>query len=152
MSHFVSYNYSFYVGECLIEAAKDYLKLLPPETTTIVYRGYSGAMIASAMLSVSPKNLKAMGIRRNPNEGHSGLTGLHQTDREKFIIVDDFICTGNTITHILRELFYLGVKEEGILGIIVHRDERGEEDRKIYPLTNIPILLTNNIEGRGDKD
>lgn len=77
---------------------------------TFVARGTSGAMIAGAMLSellnFAPMTKVCILIVRKDNDyAHcASLSGITEIKNTRYIIVDDFISSGETIEAILHEL------------------------------------------------
>lgn len=84
---------------------------------TFVARGTSGAMIAGAILNelhniVPPVKVYILIVRKeNDTSAHcSSLRGIDEVGTTRFIVVDDFIASGETIDAILEELDkYFGV-------------------------------------------
>ena len=78
---------------------------------TFVARGTSGAMIAGAMLNelhnISPTTKTyILIVRKKENVGAHcfSLRGIHEVGTTRFIVVDDFISSGETIKAIIQDL------------------------------------------------
>lgn len=72
------------------------------EFETIVVRGMSGALVAPILAMNMHKNMVI--IRKDKHEGHSGLEVEGPKKIGKFIIIDDLVSTGSTISVILTTL------------------------------------------------
>lgn len=72
------------------------------EFDTVVFQGMSGALIAPA-LSIKLRKQLLM-IRKTCDNNHSGLKYEGNVNVNNYIIVDDLICSGNTIDRMLTLL------------------------------------------------
>lgn len=77
---------------------------------TFVARGTSGAMVAGAMLNelhnINPTTeVSILIVRKEEDDAHCpSLRGISEVGTTRFIVVDDFISTGETIEAIIQEL------------------------------------------------
>lgn len=84
--------------------------LLHGISITFVVRGTSGAMIAGALLNElhhinSDIKVFIVIVRKEEDKAHCGsLVGIDDTNTTKLIVVDDFICSGETIEAIIETL------------------------------------------------
>lgn len=75
------------------------------EELVLVCRGSSGAIIAGALMVHSNLNVKEIfHVKKKGEESHSGYRHFHPLPRQRIIIVDDFISTGDTIFAIYKKL------------------------------------------------
>ena len=135
MEHdFVTYDQSFYASTELQYWAERYLKVLPPHIDTLLCRGRSGTMIASAMVAISKRPLSFILIRKVEEESHSCRDyGGNYCDNAKATIVDDFIDTGKTINAIELWASKAGVVVDSI--IVGHINDMYHK-----PMSNTPII------------
>jgi hypoxanthine phosphoribosyltransferase len=94
----------------IVTDAKKYLrKKMFRKHYAIAFRGMSGAMIAPILC----RDLKKSPILIRKESSHSSYTVEHWLQKStEYIIIDDFVNTGETIKTIIRE-----IKEENKLGI-----------------------------------
>lgn len=104
------WNYE-YIRECakaIYITYKDEIK--EGITIALVGRGLSGAMIAGGIITVLHRinpSIEAciLVVRKDSDLAHNGsLDGITLLNNPKFIVVDDFIESGNTIRAILEKL------------------------------------------------
>lgn len=86
----------------VIAAAVRVLRPHAAEFDAIVFRGMSGALIAPSVADRLKKNLVMV---RKPEDGsHHSCFTVEGVASERYVIVDDFISTGNTIDQIRASL------------------------------------------------
>jgi orotate phosphoribosyltransferase-like protein len=70
----------------------------------IVCRGISGIAVASAVAFVLKKHLIV--VRKRGEDSHASYTveGIPSDNKCSFVIVDDFVCSGRTVAHMLYEI------------------------------------------------
>jgi hypoxanthine phosphoribosyltransferase len=85
---------------------------------TVVVRGVSGLMFGSMLAYVMRKGVVV--IRKKGESTHSSkiVEGAMPDPHERWLIVDDFLCTGETIRTIIMEMNY----EKGFAGIYQFRE------------------------------
>ena len=118
-SHFIDVKYPFGVhwehsyiqqgAEAIFNTYKENIE--EGTSITFVVRGTSGAMIAGAMLNelynISPTTKTYILIVRKKEDTSShccSLKGIDDVCNTRFIVVDDFIASGETIEAIVQEL------------------------------------------------
>ena len=118
-SHFIDVKYPFGVhwehsyiqqgAEAIFNTYKEDIK--KGTSITFVVRGTSGAMIAGAMLNelhnINPTTKTYILIVRKEEDrsAHcSSLRGIDEVGTTRFIVVDDFIASGETIKAIIQDL------------------------------------------------
>ncbi len=103
----VRHECSFYESGTLRLWARRFAKVIPETTKVLVCASSSGMAIAAAVCTVRkglsiryiyPEGYKNM---RNVSKGHSGES---VNEGDDWIIVDDFIDRGDTVTAILKEM------------------------------------------------
>ena len=119
LDHFITVEYPFgvnwkysYIQKSVEAILNTYKKDIEEGVSiTFVARGTSGAMIAGAMLTkleeLAPMTMTYILIVRKEEDtsAHcSSLRGIDNVGNTKFIVVDDFIASGDTIEAIIREL------------------------------------------------
>lgn len=119
LDHFITVNYPFgiywkhsYIQQSARAIFNTYKEDIKEGTSiTFVARGTSGAMIAGAMLNelhnINPTTKTYILIVRKEEDksAHcSSLRGIGNVGTTRFIVVDDFIATGETIEAIIQEL------------------------------------------------
>lgn len=117
--HFISIEYPFgvhwkhsYIQQCAEAIFNTYKEDIEEGTSiTFVVRGTSGAMIAGAILNqlnnINPTTKTYILIVRKEEDisAHcSSLIGIDEVGTTRFVVVDDFIASGETIEAIIREL------------------------------------------------
>jgi len=85
--------------------------LISKDFSTIAYRGHSGAIVGPAIAYLLEKNLVL--IRKEEN-AHSA-SKIEGKLQGKYVIIDDFIDTGETVSDILRTL-----GERNCIGIFLY--------------------------------
>lgn len=118
LDHFITVEYPFgvhwkysYIQKSVEAILNTYKKDIEDGVSiTFVARGTSGAMIAGAMLT-KLKELAPMTVtyilivRKDEDNAHCpSLKGIDNVGNTKFIVVDDFIASGDTIEAIIHEL------------------------------------------------
>lgn len=95
-------------------AVKQAIKVLKKlEFDTIAFRGISGALIAPI---VAYEMNKEIGLIRKPKENsHSNYEYEGFTEAKRFIALDDFVCTGETMAETIR-VFRLHNPEAKFIG------------------------------------
>lgn len=119
LDHFISVEYPFgvhwrhsYIQQCAEAIFNTYKEDIEKGTSiTFVVRGTSGAMIAGAILNqlnnINPTTKTYILIVRKEEDtsAHcSSLRGIDEVGTTRFVVVDDFIASGETIEAIIREL------------------------------------------------
>lgn len=119
LDHFISVEYPFgvhwkhsYIQQSAEAIFNTYKEDIEEGTSiTFVVRGTSGAMIAGAMLNelhnINPTTKTYILIVRKKEDtsAHcSSLKGIDEVGTTRFIVVDDFISSGDTIRAIIHDL------------------------------------------------
>ena len=119
LDHFINVVYPFgihwkhsYIQQCAEAIFNTYKEDIDGGASiTFVVRGTSGAMIAGAILNqlnnINPTTKTYILIVRKEEDtgAHcSSLRGIDEVGATRFIVVDDFIASGETIEAIIREL------------------------------------------------
>ena len=119
LDHFITVEYPFgiywkhsYIQQSAEAIFNTYKKDIEEDTSiTFVARGTSGAMIAGAMLNelhnINPTTKAYILIVRKEEDtsAHcSSLRGIDSVGTTRFVVVDDFISSGETIKAIIHEL------------------------------------------------
>ena len=118
LDHFISVVYPFgihwkhsYIQQCAEAIFNTYKEDIEEGTSiTFVARGTSGAMIAGAILNelhnINPTTKTyILIVRKEDISAHcSSLRGVDEVGVTKFIVVDDFIASGETIKAIIQDL------------------------------------------------
>ena len=119
LDHFIDITYSFFVlfnhsyiqqsAEAIFNTYKEDIE--KGTSITFVVRGTSGAMIAGAMLNelhnINPITKTYILIVRKGEDisAHCpSLKGINEVGTTRFIVVDDFIASGETIKAIIQDL------------------------------------------------
>lgn len=119
LDHFIDVWYPFGVhwehsyiqqsAEAIFNTYKEYIE--EGTSITFVARGTSGAMIAGAMLNelhnINPTTKTYILIVRKEKDTNahcSSLIGIDEVGTTRFVIVDDFIASGETIKAIIQDL------------------------------------------------
>ena len=145
------YIHSTYLAEALdpgmrTKILRQCLNLLRPVRKlfdTVVFRGYSGALIAPEIASRMKKHL--LFVRKEGDDSHTSLTLEGHYTTERFLIVDDIVATGHTVNTILdtiarkqRECFNhpscptgRGVREPGVcFAILLYNRRHSDYDNR----------------------
>ena len=119
LDHFINVEYPFgvhwkhsYIQQSAEAIFNTYKEDIEEGTSiTFVVRGTSGAMIAGAMLNelhnINPTTKTYILIVRKEEDtsAHcSSLRGIEEVGTTRFIVVDDFIASGDTIRAIIHDL------------------------------------------------
>ena len=118
LDHFITVEYPFgvhwkysYIQKSVEAILNTYKKDIEEGVSiTFVARGTSGAMIAGAMLTkleeLAPMTMTyILIVRKDEDNAHClSLKGIDYVGNTKFIVVDDFIASGDTIEAIIHEL------------------------------------------------
>ena len=119
LDHFITVEYPFgvhwkhsYIQQCAEAIFNTYKEDIEKGTSiTFVVRGTSGAMIAGAMLNelhnINPITKTYILIVRKGEDisAHCpSLKGINEVGTTRFIVVDDFIASGETIKAIIQDL------------------------------------------------
>lgn len=104
--------------EIIHEAA---LALKCVEFDSIAFIGMSGALLAPTLAYVMNKELIA--LRKQPSNSHSfhSIEGYAAT--KKYIVVDDFICTGETLRDVIKRMKDFAPQAE-FVGTYMYSDHR----------------------------
>lgn len=108
-------------GKNIMKISKEIVKQLRPIKKTfdaIAIRGFSGALIGPTVAGLLNKDLVI--VRKMTESSHSmrSIEG-YVSDNLKYIIVDDFISSGNTIEQI-KQSIGLKMKDAKLVGIVVY--------------------------------
>ena len=119
LDHFIDIKYPFgvnwkhsYIQQCAEAIFNTYKEDIEKGTSiTFIVRGTSGAMIAGAMLNelhnINPTTKTYILIVRKEEDisAHCpSLKGINEVGTTRFIVVDDFIASGETIKAIIQDL------------------------------------------------
>ena len=119
LDHFINVVYPFgihwkhsYIQQCAEAIFNTYKEDIEEGTSiTFVARGTSGAMIAGAILNqlnnINPTTKTYILIVRKEEDVSAhccSLKGIDEIGTTRFIVVDDFIASGETIRGIIQEL------------------------------------------------
>ena len=119
LDHFMDVIYPFgvhwkhsYIRQCAKAIYTTYIEdILNGTSITLVARGTSGAMIAGAILNelyninITIKTYILIVRKEEDANSHSySLEGINRVGTTRFIVVDDFIMTGDTIRAIIKDL------------------------------------------------
>lgn len=118
LDHFINVEYPFgvywkhsYIQQCAEAIFNTYKEDIEEGTSiTFVVRGTSGAMIAGAILNqlnnINPTTKTyILIVRKKEDSAHcSSLIGIDEVGTTRFIVVDDFIASGETIKAVIQEL------------------------------------------------
>lgn len=74
------------------------------EFDTIAFRGFSGGLVAPTIALALDKHILAIRKPKSDENTHSGCYAEGNIGIERYIIIDDFICTGETIRKIAKEI------------------------------------------------
>lgn len=109
----------------IVEMSVRYLRQLEAsgkvEFTTIAFRGLSGALIAPMIAMEMDKSLLA--VRKVKRTGHGSNPVEGDYNAGKYIIVDDFISTGETCREIMQEIEECYSMKS--LTLVQHEDAKG---------------------------
>ena len=86
----------------IIDKALKVLKPFEDKFDSIAFRGMSGATIAPILAHLLHKNLII--CRKNKKECHSKIKVEQPLTYKKYLIVDDFVYTGDTIKNIIKDI------------------------------------------------
>ena len=102
--------------------------------------GWSGAIIAAAiMVRKMPRALDNIYIRKSGERSHStGSQGITKS-QGKYIFVDDFICSGDTLTNVMQAMASMNLE---VLYAVVY----GHPRRAMGGLSKQQIISVNNVE------
>jgi orotate phosphoribosyltransferase len=100
-------------------------KLLPhaDKFDGIAFRGMSGALVAP-MVAVKMKK-KMLMVRKPDEKNHSYMTVEGDFSTQKYIIVDDLVCSGDTIQatfNSIKSTFEGRAQEISCIGVICYQD------------------------------
>ena len=118
LDHFIIVGYPFgvhwkhsYIQQCAEAIFNTYKEDIEEGTSiTFIVRGTSGAMIAGAILNqlnnINPTTKTyILIVRKEGEDAHgSSLRGIDKVGTTRFIVVDDFIASGETIKAIIQDL------------------------------------------------
>ena len=119
LDHFIDITYPFgahwkhsYIQQCAETIFNTYKEDIDGGTSiTLVVRGTSGAMIAGAILNqlnnINPTTKTYILIVRKDSDTSAhcpSLKGINEVGTTRFIVVDDFIASGETIKAIIQKL------------------------------------------------
>lgn len=119
LDHFIDITYPFgvhwkhsYIQQCAEAIFNTYKEDIDEGTSiTFVVRGTSGAMIAGAILNqlnnINPTTKTYILIVRKEEDTSAhcpSLKGINEIGTTRFIVVDDFIASGETIKAIIQDL------------------------------------------------
>lgn len=84
------------------------------EFDTIVCRGHSGLIVAPAVAARLNKSF--LFIRKPSDKNHSYCLGEGEADVRKYVILDDFSCSGQTIAEIIHALHKIETQRSEFIG------------------------------------
>ena len=123
----MSYNSSYLIdvidpakGRRTLKAFIAYIKASKVQFDTVICRGVSGLLVAPAVAQSLKKHLIVV---RKQDGNHSGALLEGFRDAKRFIIVDDFICSGNTIREQLNAMAN-GQSGAQCVGIFCYRSSK----------------------------
>ena len=93
--------YDANIREVVIKAAINTLTAYKSKFDVIVCTGYSGMVIAPIVAYAINKPLLI--VRKDGESAHSCLKVMGQLG-DRYVIVDDFVCTGATVKRIIKEV------------------------------------------------
>lgn len=96
---------------------------------TIVFRGMSGALIAPTIAHKLNKNLLL--VRKKDEGRHSTYEIEGFTNIKKFIIIDDIICSGNTVAQIFKSLSAKDIDPTKCQSLVLYNSDRMDFTREI---------------------
>ena len=134
MNRKFTYNRTLYQGQGLKLWAGKILKKLPPETDTLVCMSSSGMSLASAVATLSDKELQIKYVRKVGEKSHGGDTTSLERTAKYVVFIDDFISTGATFEACLDEIYF----DIGLIIICYPYDGR-EANQKLSNKFNLPI-------------
>lgn len=106
------------------------VKHLKPYTVqfdAIAFRGLSGALIAPIVAQRLGKNI--IGVRKKEEKRHSSHT-VEGVVCNKYIIIDDFVDEGYTITAIYSEIASWSHHQSQLVGIALYDDDMSRNDNR----------------------
>jgi hypothetical protein len=101
----IDYGTSLYCSWELKTIAKYALKFLSPKSNYLISSSSSGCALATAMLTLSRRDLRHLYLRKPTEKSHD--TDLHAGDSSylaipsSFTFVDDFIASGTTLRRVI---------------------------------------------------
>jgi adenine/guanine phosphoribosyltransferase-like PRPP-binding protein len=136
------YLRNFIVPERLEERVKLAARALKyHEFDAIAFRGMSGALIS---VPLALKMCKTMIMVRKPgDDSHSTFLVEGDTQARKYVIVDDFVATGDTVRTIKREVVKFSPDSECIGVLPVNEIETEEFKKNKYGINNLYPLWNN---------
>ena len=101
----------------LAEVAVKTLNTMSDKYDTLVFCGISGAIIGPMVALVVGKEMVL--VRKKGDIRHSGHDVAGYSSPKKYIIIDDFVDSGATATHIQKEMYKFQPKAEclGVLSV-----------------------------------
>jgi len=127
-----------------IEDTIQYLRVRTKKFDAIAFRGMSGALVAPAVAARLKKNL--LMVRKPQENSHSSMKveGFCET-AQRYVIIDDFVSSGNTISEIRKAVTKFesdDSKEHSLVAVVCYAFlEYHDEDQK-SALIDAPIWVT----------
>lgn len=129
------YGESFFNTKELTMYARRYLAVLPNDVDNLLVRGSSGVTIGVAMMCLSDRPLHLVCVRKRNESRHCG-SYAGKINKGKYVIVDDFISSGETISAILEWVNLFGVE---LSKIIVLSNMQFDNTDNIFPCPVIEV-------------
>jgi adenine/guanine phosphoribosyltransferase-like PRPP-binding protein len=127
-------------------------KLNKYEFDSIACRGMSGTLFSGALASRMKKNLIL--VRKEKDDSHaSNMRVEGAIESEKYIIIDDFICSGQTIKAILDNVKHFATSAQCV-GVYFYYDIDEPlfyTKRLKYAKINLPCLSEENYDSTSKK-
>lgn len=123
--------------EALLASLEKLLK--HKEFDSVVFTGLSGAMVAPILAYRLDKHL--VGVRK-PNDGSHSVDSIEKAFGEKigrYIIVDDFICSGTTVQRVL-DTIKREDEEAECVAIVAYSPSWSTREMSKFRDTDIPVL------------
>lgn len=104
------------------------LKYRKNDFDVIAFRGMSGALIAPIVAAKMNKGM--LMVRKESDKNHSNFTVEGNIAGDRFIIIDDLVCTGDTIREIVSKVQKGTSKKFVGLCLYCHEEYTEKEDIK----------------------
>jgi adenine/guanine phosphoribosyltransferase-like PRPP-binding protein len=125
------YLYDILTAPGLKSKIRQLVKRLRSQThqfDSIAFRGMSGAIICPLLAARLNKNLIMV---RKPNSSTHSTCKVEGDDCSKrYIIVDDFLCTGDTVKQIVKDVCKFA-RNSKLVGVVLYSEQ---EDKDVFDL------------------